>query len=117
MSLRLLSYHFSLFFCFFLSLRLSFLLSPLSFAFFRKKYCSHKLTLVHFTFPLRRPPPLPLLVNVFQQALKDTEYKGWKTRVLDATFPVSSGPEGLMEALDQICMESSEALRGGECQV
>ena len=51
------------------------------------------------------------------QALKDTEYKGWKTQVLDATFPVSSGPDGLMEALDNICMESSEALRGGNCQV
>lgn len=51
------------------------------------------------------------------KALKDTEYKGWKTMVLDATFPVDSGPEGLMEALDQICMESSEALRGGQCQV
>lgn len=37
--------------------------------------------------------------------------------MLDATFPVSSGPDGLMEALDNICMESSEALRGGNCQV
>ncbi|CAN0101113.1 unnamed protein product, partial [Discosporangium mesarthrocarpum] len=50
------------------------------------------------------------------QALKDTEYKGWKTFVLDATFPVGSGPDGLMEALDTICGESSEALQGGECQ-
>lgn len=56
------------------------------------------------------------VVDVWQ-ALKDTEYKGWKTMVLDATFPVYSGPDGLMEALDEICMESSEALRGGQCQV
>lgn len=80
--------------------------------------------------PYRIPLPLPSYPSVLPysspsrcryrdpwQALKDTEYKGWNTRVLDATFPVSSGPEGLMEALDQICMESSEALRGGQCQV
>ncbi|CAN0302382.1 unnamed protein product, partial [Hapterophycus canaliculatus] len=58
----------------------------------------------------------PILTLDEIQALKDTEYKGWKTQVLDATFPVSSGPDGLMEALDNICMESSEALRGGNCQ-
>eukprot|EP00903_Cladosiphon_okamuranus_P022094 g20316.t1 len=58
----------------------------------------------------------PILTLEEMQALKDTEYKGWKTQVLDATFPVSSGPDGLMEALDNICMESSEALRGGNCQ-
>lgn len=65
-------------------------------------------------------PPTVIQTNVLPgktQALKDTEYKGWKTQVLDATFPVSSGPDGLMEALDNICMESSEALRGGNCQV
>lgn len=58
----------------------------------------------------------PIIALEEMQALKDTEYKGWKTMVLDATFPVDSGPEGLMEALDQICMESSEALRGGQAQ-
>ncbi|CAN0021904.1 unnamed protein product [Choristocarpus tenellus] len=58
----------------------------------------------------------PLLLNLLVQALKDTEYKGWKTQVLDATFPVGSGPDGIMEALELISAESSEALRGGQCQ-
>ncbi|CAM9236116.1 unnamed protein product [Phaeothamnion confervicola] len=58
----------------------------------------------------------PILTLSKLEALKNYQYKGWKTRVIDTTFPVDSGPEGLVEALDAICFEASEALQGGEHQ-
>jgi len=55
----------------------------------------------------------PIITLEEMQAVKDTEFKGqWRSRVIDATFPAGSGPEGLAEALDTICEEASEALQG-----
>mmetsp|Transcript_16893 Transcript_16893/g.23901 ORF Transcript_16893/g.23901 Transcript_16893/m.23901 type:complete len:1563 (+) Transcript_16893:75-4763(+) len=58
----------------------------------------------------------PILSLGQMQALKDTSYRGWRTRVLDCTFPAGSGVEGLSEALDKLCDEASEALNGGRIQ-
>jgi len=40
------------------------------------------------SFPPSLPPSLP-------QAVKDTEFRGWRARTIDMTFPVGTGPQGL----------------------
>jgi glutamate synthase (NADPH/NADH) len=59
----------------------------------------------------------PILTRGEMQALKDTTYMGWRSYVIDTTFPAGSGPEGLSHALDQICAEAADALQGGNLQV
>ncbi|CAM9488644.1 unnamed protein product [Chrysoparadoxa australica] len=55
----------------------------------------------------------PILTLDQMEAIKQSEYKGWKSTVIDTVFPANSGPEGLEEALDAICTEASEALASG----
>ena len=39
--------------------------------------------------------------------------RGWKSKVLDATWPVSEGPEGMEAALTRICNEAMQAIEDG----
>jgi hypothetical protein len=48
----------------------------------------------------------PILSIEQLEAIKNTEYKGWRSKLLDMTFPAGSGPQGLMEALNEICESS-----------
>jgi len=37
----------------------------------------------------------------------------FKTAVIDTTFPVGSGPDGMLQALERICDEAADAIQGG----
>ena len=57
--------------------------------------------------------PHPILSNQQMAALKDLDYRGWKTRVIDTTYPKSDGIDGLKPALERICEAASQAIRDG----
>lgn len=55
----------------------------------------------------------PLLTLEQMEAVKKMDYKGWKTKVIDITFPKVDGTDGLEIALDRICAEASLAIEDG----
>lgn len=55
----------------------------------------------------------PLLTLKEMEALKKTNYRGWRSKVIDITFPKSDGIDGLEMALDRICAEARLALSDG----
>ena len=57
--------------------------------------------------------PHPILSNEELVALKHMDHRGWKSKVIDITFPVDSGRDGLVAALDRICAEASAAIADG----
>ncbi len=57
--------------------------------------------------------PHPILTNEEVAALKHIDYRGWKSRTIDITFPRGSGKAGLLEALDRVCVEASQAIADG----
>ena len=59
----------------------------------------------------------PILSNVDLQKIRaisdiDTNGHGFKTRTLDATWPAEQGEDGLEAALDELCADAAEAVRG-----
>jgi glutamate synthase (NADPH/NADH) large chain len=57
--------------------------------------------------------PHPILTNEEVAALKRIDYRGWKSRSVDITYPRDSGKAGLIEALDRVCSEASQAIADG----
>ncbi len=57
--------------------------------------------------------PHPILSNEELAAIRNLDYRGWKTAVIDITYPAGSGAEGLAAALDRICAEASRAIEKG----
>ena len=57
--------------------------------------------------------PHPILTNKEMAAIKRIDRDGWKTRVIDITFPRSEDGPGLTAALDRICREAEEAIDEG----
>ncbi|WP_028973964.1 glutamate synthase large subunit [Spirochaeta cellobiosiphila] len=57
--------------------------------------------------------PHPLLTNQQLASLKQMDYRGWKTKIVDITYSAQSGEKGLLEALDRICKESDAAIGDG----
>ena len=57
--------------------------------------------------------PHPILTNEEMAAIKRMDRDGWKTRVIDITFPRSEDGPGLTAALDRICREAEEAIDDG----
>ncbi|KAL5226507.1 hypothetical protein ABZP36_014772 [Zizania latifolia] len=55
----------------------------------------------------------PLLSIDEMEAIKKMNYRGWRSKVLDITYPKKSGRKGLEETLDRICTEAREAIRKG----
>ena len=55
----------------------------------------------------------PLLTVEQMEALKVMDHRGWKSRVLDATYAVSEGPDGLERALSRLAKEASAAVADG----
>ncbi|KAL0267203.1 UNVERIFIED_CONTAM: hypothetical protein PYX00_009546 [Menopon gallinae] len=53
----------------------------------------------------------PIISPQDLQVLKKTDYRGWKCYVIDTTFDVSEGPEGMTKCLDRICEEASTAAK------
>src|SRR3954452_11384270 len=47
--------------------------------------------------------PHPILTNEELGALKDVDYRGWKSRLIDITYARSEGAAGLGHRLDRIC--------------
>jgi len=55
----------------------------------------------------------PILSNQELAALKQMDHRGWKSQTIDITFPANSSHQGLVNALDRICAEASEAIADG----
>ena len=57
--------------------------------------------------------PHPILTNRELAALRHLDYKGWRSRVIDITYPRDAGADGLRENLVRICDEASLAIEEG----
>ena len=60
----------------------------------------------------------PLLTLQEMRTLKNKRYlrkdgsSAFSTQVIDVTFPVGSGPDGMLQALERICFEAASAIQG-----
>lgn len=45
--------------------------------------------------------------------IKATKHRGWHAQVVDITYPVSEGVQGLVAAVDRISAECCEAAKNG----
>jgi glutamate synthase (NADPH/NADH) large chain len=57
--------------------------------------------------------PHPILTNEELAALKGMDHRGWKSKVIDITWPKSEGEEGMVRALDRVCDEVEKAIEDG----
>src|SRR5690606_9294407 len=57
--------------------------------------------------------PHPILTNEEMAALRHIDHKGWKSRVIDITFPKAEGQAGLKKALQRLRDEASQAIKDG----
>src|SRR5690606_39643110 len=57
--------------------------------------------------------PHPILSNEQLASLKHMDYRGWRTKVIDITWPRSAGKAGMLEALNRICSEAEAAVDEG----
>ncbi len=63
---------------------------------------AHRLVLEH-----------PVLTNEQLQQLKNMDYRGWKSRLIDITYPLSQGQGGLKSGLKRIAKEVEHAIAEG----
>jgi glutamate synthase (NADPH/NADH) large chain len=57
--------------------------------------------------------PHPILTNEEMAAIRHLDHRGWRTRVIDITYPRSEGSAGLEASLLRICEEASQAIADG----
>jgi len=57
--------------------------------------------------------PHPILSNSELASLKHMDYRGWKAKTVDITYPSSSGEQGLRDALNRINIEAHDAITEG----
>ncbi|MCH5375914.1 MAG: glutamate synthase-related protein, partial [Planctomycetes bacterium] len=57
--------------------------------------------------------PHPILTNEELAAIKHISYRGWRTKVVDITFPLEQGASGLEASLERICREAEQAIDDG----
>ncbi|KAL5202555.1 hypothetical protein ABZP36_013507 [Zizania latifolia] len=55
----------------------------------------------------------PLLSTDEMEAIKKTNYRGWRSKVLDITYPKKYGRKGLEQTLDEICAQARKAIHEG----
>ncbi|KAJ8680883.1 hypothetical protein QAD02_016670 [Eretmocerus hayati] len=55
----------------------------------------------------------PILSLRDLEVIKKTNYRGWKSQVIDCTYPKADGPSGLLKTLDRVCNEANAAARAG----
>ncbi|KAJ7545860.1 hypothetical protein O6H91_08G013200 [Diphasiastrum complanatum] len=55
----------------------------------------------------------PLLSLEEMEAIKKMQYRGWRSKLIDITFPVEQGISGLEKTLDKICLEATIAIVEG----
>ena len=61
--------------------------------------------------------PHPILSNEEVRSLKTIDERGWRTKLIDITWPRSEGAEGLEPALQRIRQEAEQAVDDGYCLV
>jgi glutamate synthase (NADPH/NADH) large chain len=52
----------------------------------------------------------PILSNEQLAAIRHIDHRGWKSTIIDITWPKSEGNAGLVAALDRICAEAEQAI-------
>jgi len=57
--------------------------------------------------------PHPILNNDQLHALKGMNHRGWKSKIIDITFPRSEGIAGVRKTLERICGEAEQAIAEG----
>ena len=57
--------------------------------------------------------PHPILTNRQLAAVKEMELGGWRTKLIDITYPRTRRPERFDRALDRICAEAEQAIDAG----
>lgn len=57
--------------------------------------------------------PQPILSLKDLEVIKNTTYRGWRTKVIDITYPATDGPQGLIKTINRVCNEANEAARQG----
>ncbi|MCH9727638.1 MAG: glutamate synthase large subunit [Planctomycetes bacterium] len=57
--------------------------------------------------------PEPIISNKELAAIKSMNYRGWKNKTIDVTYPKSEGEAGFRAALDRIREEASQAIVAG----
>lgn len=57
--------------------------------------------------------PQPILSLSDLEVLKHTTHRGWRTKVIDITYPVEDGPGGLLKTLNRVNNEANAAARDG----
>ncbi|KQK04984.1 glutamate synthase 2 [NADH], chloroplastic isoform X1 [Brachypodium distachyon] len=55
----------------------------------------------------------PLLHIDEIEAIKNMNYRGWRSKVLDITYPKKYGKKGLEQTLDKVCAQAREAIQEG----
>jgi glutamate synthase (NADPH/NADH) large chain len=55
----------------------------------------------------------PILTNAEMAQLKEMDYRGWKSKIIDITFGVDEGAPGLEKTLDRVSREAEEAISEG----
>ncbi|KAH9622260.1 hypothetical protein KSS87_014363 [Heliosperma pusillum] len=55
----------------------------------------------------------PLLSVEEMEAIKKMDYRGWRSKVIDITYPKTLGKKGLEETLEKICTEARGAIKEG----
>eukprot|EP01025_Chloroclados_australasicus_P031120 TRINITY_DN3140_c1_g1_i4.p1 TRINITY_DN3140_c1_g1~~TRINITY_DN3140_c1_g1_i4.p1 ORF type:complete len:2248 (+),score=229.22 TRINITY_DN3140_c1_g1_i4:145-6744(+) len=55
----------------------------------------------------------PILTLEQMEAIKNMNYKGWNSVVIDTTFDISKGERGLRQALNSVCMQAETAIEEG----
>jgi glutamate synthase (NADPH/NADH) large chain len=55
----------------------------------------------------------PVISNDELTNIKNLNRDGWKTKTIDITFEKSTGPAGMLAALDRVCNEASQAIVDG----
>jgi glutamate synthase (NADPH/NADH) len=47
------------------------------------------------------------------EAIKKMNFRGWRSKVLDITYPKKYGRKGLEQTLDKLCAQAREAIHEG----
>ncbi|PWA86403.1 glutamate synthase [Artemisia annua] len=55
----------------------------------------------------------PLLSIEEMESIKNMNFRGWRSKVLDITYPKELGRKGLEQTLDRICSEARAAIKEG----
>ncbi|KAL6848634.1 hypothetical protein ACP4OV_021217 [Aristida adscensionis] len=55
----------------------------------------------------------PLLHIDEMEAIKNMNFRGWRSKVLDMTYPKKYGRKGLKQTLDKLCAQACAAIREG----